>query len=61
MRYINTLQAENLELKEKLANINSELTELLVYLESDKFHVENWVSAREMAYKLSSLRVETLS
>lgn len=42
MNYIKKLQAENDQLKQKIESIQGQLTEILAYLNSEKFHgIEN--------------------
>ncbi len=58
MRYINKLQAENEELKDTLKTVEQELTDILVYLASDKFQgsLNNYVNSDEMYSRIMSIR-----
>jgi len=62
MNYITRLNKENEELKNKLHDIQEDLTNICIYLNSSKFHGDenNWVSAAEMINKLRELRMKTI-
>lgn len=58
MRYINKLQAENEELKDALKTVENELTDILVYLASEKFQgpLNNYVNSDEMFNRVREIR-----
>lgn len=60
MNYIHKLQEENKSLKEDKNNINEELTELMAYLSSSKFHKDNTITVQEIYNRLIQIRMLSL-
>lgn len=60
MNYILKLQEENKSLKEDKNNINEELTTLLSYLSSPKFHNDNTITVQEVYNRLIQIRMLSL-
>lgn len=68
MKYINRLQEENAELRNKLVEVNKSLTDFLVFLSADKFKgVESdgsrkdWIATTDVKLRLQEIRANTLN
>ena len=62
MNYIKQLQEQNLELSEKLNNIESSINDILRYINSSKFHanesdrLNNYVNVGDMNLRLQEVK-----
>jgi hypothetical protein len=56
MNYIHHLQKERDKAQARVENLEASLIELQGYLTSPKFHNEDWVSAREMFFRIQQIR-----
>ena len=58
MNYIESLQARNSELEERLARINRDLTHLVCYLHSSKFSDDTTIQVKDVLNWLRDPRLE---
>ena len=60
MNYIKQLQATVEELKAEKAEANEAATELLIYLQSSKFHNDPTVQVQDVINRLMPIRMATM-
>lgn len=58
MKYINKLQMENSELKNRLKTADIIIIDLYRYLHSEKFHVDNTVNVNDIFNRLDDIRFQ---
>lgn len=59
MNHIAKLTQQRDQARERVRKLEDALIELQDYLASPKFYDENWVSAREMFFRIQSIRSES--